>query len=370
MNLCDDNPTILRGVPQVIAALPEIDDLRRRVGQQNDLSTDLLLILSRHDSHHRRPVVVLLRVGGVLRAAAIFAERCVLGIGIGLLRAGDQAGDGAVIAMASERKEALLAAMNVLLGQWRCHTAAATLSDVTPDGPELPSEKGMFAEVSCRAIRRYLPLNSTLSETLRQRFSFKKRKNLLYYQRSLSKTYDVEFVASIPIAEVEPALLQLSHHSWPKRTPGEIAFHCEFLQRHPECFSMGIRLKTGVWLSIITGWRLDGITYMPWQLNHDDYKDASLMQVMRTYLMDHECALGQAGLNWVGGTVAFQTACKPEFCLDILKARHGVRITLLRYWLAPMLFRRNPSAFTGGSLILLLPPQTRGNLNRGLDPAS
>ena len=133
---------------------------------------------------------------------------------------------------------------------------------------------------------------------------------------------------------------------------------------------MGIRLKTGTWLSIITGWRIDGITHMPWQLNHDEYKHESLMQVMRTCLVEHECAFGQIALSWVGGTVSFQTACEPEFCLDILKARRGVRSTLLRYILAPLLFQRNPNAFTGGSLMLLLPLESRAASRARLDPDS
>jgi len=376
VNRYDDNPTILRGVAQVLVAIPQTDDLRRRVGQQNDLSTDLLLILSRHNAHDRRPVVVLLRAGGLLRAAVIFAERCVLGIGMGLLRAGDQAGDGAVIALTSERKAALLAGMGALLKQRRCHTVAATLSGVAqasgddPAEGDVPAEEGILAESSRRLVRRHLPLGATLEDTLRKRFTPKKRKNLLYYYRSLAKTYDVEVVPEIPIAEAQDAILQLSRHSWPHRTPTEVAYHCEFLRRHPECFCMGIRLKTGTWLSIITGWRIDGITHMPWQLNHDEYKHESLMQVMRTCLVEHECAFGQIALSWVGGTVSFQTACEPEFCLDILKARRGVRSTLLRYILAPLLFQRNPNAFTGGSLMLLLPLESRAASRARLDPDS
>jgi hypothetical protein len=367
----DANPTILRGTQQVLAAIPEIDELRRWAGRQNDLSTDLFLILSRHNARHRRPVVVLLRADGVLRAAVIFAERCVLGFGIGLLRAGDQAGDGAVIAPEKERKAALVSGIDALLRQrWRCHTVAATLSGVTLRSGEILEEKGMLTEFAGRAIRRALPLSPTMQETLNARFRLKKRKNLLYYRRRLSKTHEVEFVPQMQMAEAEQAMLQLSHYSWPYRTAQEVAWHCEFLRRYPECFCMGLRLKTGVWLSLITGWRVDGVTHMPWQLNHDAYKDESLMQVMRTYLVEHECAAGQAALSWVGGTVAFQTACEPEACVDVLKSRRGVRSSLLRHVVAPLLAKRDPGAFTGGSLMLLLDARSRGALSARLDPDS
>ena len=370
MNRYDDNPTILRGVPPVLDAVSETDDLRRRVNQQNDLSTDLFLILSRHNARGRRPVLVLLRSGGSVSAAVIFAERCILGAGTGLLRSGDQAGDGAVIASNSDRKEALLAAIRALLEQRRCHSVAATLSGIAPIAGVVPAEEGIYAESSCRLVHRRLPLSPTLEETLHSRFTTKRRRNLLYYYRSLSKTHDVEFVPDIPIGETQEAILQLASNSWPHRTPSEVAYHCEFLRRHPESFCMGIRLKTGIWLSLITGWRIDGITHMPWQLNHDHYKHESLMQVMRMHLIEHECNFGQAALSWVGGTVSFQTACESEFCIDILKARIGVKSALLRNVLAPAMFRRNPSAFTGGSLMLLLPTRSRGASNARLDPDS
>ena len=139
MNRFDDNPTILRGIAKVLEAVPETDQLRCSVGQENDLSTDLFLILSRHNSRGRRPVVVLLRRGGVVSAAVILAERCVFGVGAGLLRAGDQTGDGAVIAHPCDRKAAMLAATRALLSQWRWHTVASTLNGVGSSVSDAPS---------------------------------------------------------------------------------------------------------------------------------------------------------------------------------------------------------------------------------------
>lgn len=370
MNRFDDNPTILRGLTQVLGALPQIDELRQRTGQRDDLSTDLHLILSRHNSRGRRPVVVLLRADGVLSAAVIFAERCFLGVGAGLLRAGDQTGDGAVISRECERMAALLAATRTLLSQWRCHTVAATLNGVTSAVGDGLAEDGIRTESSFRSMRRYLKLSGTFRETLVDRFTARKRRNLLYYRRTLAKKYDVEFVPRLPAEEIEAALLQISRNSWPHRTAPEIAHHCEFLRSHPESFCMGLRLRSGAWLSLITGWRIAGVTHMPWQLNHDGYKAESLMQVMRTCLMEHECAIGQTALSWVGGTVSFQTACEPEICLDIVKARRGIRSALLRSTLAPIIFNRDPTAFTGGSLMLLLPLRRRAVPGACLDPDS
>jgi hypothetical protein len=370
VNRFDDNPTILRGIAKVLEALAETDNLRRSVGQHTDLSTDLFLILSRHNSRGRRPVVVLLRREGVVSAAVIFAERCVLGLGVGLLRAGDQTGDGAVIAHPCDRKAALLAATRALLDQWRCHTVAATLNGVSSTVSDIPAGQRIHAESSYRMVRRYMALSPTLDETLSERFTAKKRKNLLYYRRNLAKKYDVEFVPRIAPEEIEAAILQLARHSWPRRSKREVDYHCKFLRRHAQSFCMGLRLEDGAWLSLVTGWRADGTTHVPWQLNHDEFKNESLMQVMRTYMLEHECALGQTALSWVGGTVAFQTACDPESCLDIIEARRGIRSALLRSLLAPYLFHRNPHAFTGGSLMLLLPPHNRGFHGVCLDPDS
>jgi hypothetical protein len=366
----DQLPTILLGTKQILEAMDEIDELRRSSGQEHDLATDLFLILSRHNSKDRRLVVVLMRTGGLLRAVVIFAERCFAGFGIGLLRAGDQTGDGAVIAPPAARISALIAAMDAVLSLRRCHTVAATLSGVGPGEFSAPQETRMLVESEYRVVRRSMRLSSTFDETLRCRFSTKKRKNLLYYQRALFKTGTVELVADVPKDQVRRALLELSHHSWPRRTASEVEFHCEFLRRHPESFAMGLRSEDGTWLSLITGWRLDGVTHMPWQLNDERYKHSSLMQVMRTCMLENECRLGQTAVNWVGGTVSFKTGCEPEFCVDVLKTAQRWIARALRYAIVPLMFRRNPKAFTGGSLMLLLPPERRTGECIPLDPDS
>ena len=304
-------------------------------------------------------MVVLLGSGGEVLAAVIFFERCWFGVGIGLLRAGDPTGDGAVIAAEPQRKAALLAGMKAVLGQWRCHTAAASLSAAPTYAGDLLPQHGLMADSSCRIVRRTLPLSESLEETLHLHFTPRKRKNLLYYRRKLFAGGGAEFVPDIPLGEIEGVLLELSAHSWPFRTADEIALHCDFLRRHATCFGTGIRLKGGSWLSVVTGWRAAGITHMPWQLNHEHYKHASLMQVMRTCVMQHEGASGQSALSWVGGTVSFQTACTSEACLDVLISRRGLRTTILRRVLAPLLYRRDPDEFEAGSLMLLLPAARR-----------
>lgn len=354
LNLFSDTPKILRGVPEVAAAADQMDALRVGVGQGDDLSTDIRLILSRHNSNQRQPVVVVLGSGGVSRAAVIFLERCWFGVGMGLLRAGDPTGDGAVIAAAPEREAALLAGIAAVLGQRRCHTAAASLSGNLTAFGGATEGPAFLRESSDRTVRRHLPLCPSLDETLRQRFTPRKRKNLLYYRRKLFSVYAAEFVPDIPKTEIEAALVELSANSWPMRTAREMALHSEFLRQHPECFAMGIRLKSGPWLSLVTGWRAAGTTHMPWQLNHENYKHASLMQVMRTCVMEHEGIGGQFALSWVGGTVSFQSACLPEACLDVLASRRGIRSAVLRHVVAPLLYRREPDAFESGSLMLLL----------------
>jgi hypothetical protein len=366
----DARPTILVGTQQIVAAMSEIDGFKRSIGLQHDLATNLYLILSRHNSAKRRLVVVLLRLNGELRAAVIFAERSFAGVGIGLLRAGDQTGDGAVIAPLAERREALLAAMDVLLKLRCCHTVTATLSGVRPGEFPVSGEAGTLVEREYRVVRRYFPLSATLDETLRKRFSPKKRKNLLYYQRALFKQGDVVFVPEISSDGEEQAIVQLSGHSWPHRSQAEIGFHCDFLRSHPECFCMGLCGRDGTWLSLITGWRVNGVTHMPWQLNDERYKHASLMQVMRTCMLEHECSLGQTAVSWVGGTVSFKTGCEPEFCVDVLKARRGWISRVLRNAIVPLMFRRNPQAFTGGSLMLLIPAKSRAAERAPLDPDS
>jgi hypothetical protein len=99
------------------------------------------------------------------------------------------------------------------------------------------------------------------------------------------------------------------------------------LRGHGEFFSMGLRLPPGAWLSVLSGWRRNRVTYVDLQMNHMHYKKQSISAVMRSFLLEHEIALGQESINFVGGSsLLLRRYCEPtEPCTDIFMGKPGLR---------------------------------------------
>jgi hypothetical protein len=90
---------------------------------------------------------------------------------------------------------------------------------------------------------------------------------------------------------------------------------------------MGLRLPDGPWLSILTGWRRHGVTYVDLQMNDMHYKKESLSAVMRAFLLEHEIGLKQELMNFVAGSsLLLRRYCEPlEPITDLFIAKHGLR---------------------------------------------
>jgi len=53
---------------------------------------------------------------------------------------------------------------------------------------------------------------------------------------------------------------------------------------------MGLRLPDGPWLSILSGWRRNRVTYVDLQMNDTTFKKESISAVMRAFMLEHEIA--------------------------------------------------------------------------------
>jgi hypothetical protein len=95
---------------------------------------------------------------------------------------------------------------------------------------------------------------------------------------------------------------------------------------------MGMRLPDGAWLSVLSGWRRNRVTYVDLQMNDIHYKKESLSAVMRAFLLEHEIACRQEFINFVGGTsLLLRRYCQPNrarhLCLSLaaLPARNALQ---------------------------------------------
>ena len=98
-------------------------------------------------------------------------------------------------------------------------------------------------------------------------------------------------------------------------------FHARdrLLRTNPEFFSMGLRLPDGTWLSALSGWRRNRVTYVDLQMNDMHHKKESISAVMRAFMLEHEIGLGQESINFVGGSsLLLRRYCQPiQPCTDI-----------------------------------------------------
>jgi hypothetical protein len=90
---------------------------------------------------------------------------------------------------------------------------------------------------------------------------------------------------------------------------------------------MGLRLADGPWLSMVTGWRRNQVTYVDLQMNDMHYKKESLSAVMRAFLLEHEIGLKQEMINFVAGSsLLLRRYCEPlEPLSDLFISKPGLR---------------------------------------------
>ena len=77
--------------------MAEILELRRRCGQEDDLTTDPEYFIAANTLANRRCAAVLIRRDRELEACVLFYEHTRLGIGLGLFRGGDYIGESLVV---------------------------------------------------------------------------------------------------------------------------------------------------------------------------------------------------------------------------------------------------------------------------------
>jgi hypothetical protein len=93
---------------------------------------------------------------------------------------------------------------------------------------------------------------------------------------------------------------------------------------------MGMRLPDGTWLSLLSGWRRNRVTYIDWQMNDTHFKRESLSAVTRAFMLEHEIARKQEFVQFIGGSsLLLKRYCRPiEPCTDAFFWRPCIRATL------------------------------------------
>ena len=318
---------LLIGVEQILSFKQELDQLRLRCHQQDDVTTDIDYFLTSKDPQNRRPIVVIFRAESALVAAAFFHQVCFVGVGSGLACAGDPMGDGLLIAPAQERETFLRCAIEELVNvQKKFHTVrlrvktsrTALLVDF-----EAPGLRNKFIE---RTVQHRLVLAETYEEMLAS-FGLRTRRSLRAKRRQLENNLRPDFFPGIAAEEAFEAMCFLrAKSSMPARSMWYFEGLRKMLHTREDAFAMGLRSKDGTWLSVLSGWRRNGTTYIDVQLNHSTYMRESLSAVMRAFLLEYEISVGQKYIVFVGGCSALlERYCSPrEAFADLVVTRSSL----------------------------------------------
>ncbi len=277
-----------------------------------------------------------------LTGAVLLYEYRVAGFRSRVFATDDVNGQRTVIAPSGKR-------MQVAEAAGRCLVAGGALMTLISLEAELESEAMSGLErpqgrktppcnsaVRTRTVARDLPLASTVEATLAI-LGRNTRRNFRRYRLRLEADLCAAFVPSVEISREE--FLELNRNSTNRFSDAEAAWRHACFSGLPDMLFGGVRAGDGRWLSLIGGRRHDGITDIEWQVNRAGLPSYSLSTVMRSYLLEHEVALGTRSLSFKGGTPhSMSSAFLPSDSVDLLMMRRTPEAFLLRAfsrWLFP-----------------------------------
>ncbi len=320
---------VLIGNRELQACLTEIRQLRRHCGQQDDLTTDPEYFIAANTLKNRRCAAVLVRREKELEACVLFYEHTRFGLGLGLFRGGDYIGESLVAGSEAFRVNYVHLATEALLRKRRVHGVSISIKAPVERCIDVMGPASHYRRFLGTEIRHKLALENTYEGMLAS-LGPRTRRSLAGKRQQLEKSAQVSFVPALTPEKSLEAMLALEAKAVPQRIQKFFHVRDQLIRSNPEFFSMGLQLPDGSWLSVLTGWRRNRVTYVDLQLNDKNYKKESISAVMRAYMLEHEIGLGQESINFVGGSsLLLRRYCEPmEPCTDIFISKPCLRAKL------------------------------------------
>ena len=95
-------------------------------------------------------------------------------------------------------------------------------------------------------------------------------------------------------------------------------------------FCVGLSQADGQWISLLGGRRHHGVTEIDWQMNRGGLSKLSVGTVIRSYLIEHEIAIGMEKLFFEGGTPhSMRHAFLSEEAMDIVVMNRSLSVFLI-----------------------------------------
>jgi hypothetical protein len=299
------------GDRELHSCLAEIRDLRRRCGQEGDLTTEPEYFIAANTLANRRCAAVLIRHAGQLEACVLFFEHTRLGVGLGLFRGGDYMGESLVVAPEALRVHYVHLATQALLKKWRIHGVSLTVKAPVDTCIQVMCPQTKSRRLCAAEVKHTLPLAQTY-EGMLAGLGPRTRRSLAGKRHQLEKSANVQFVPALDPDQALEVMLALEAKSIRQRATKFYHARYRLLRVNSDFYSMGLRMPNGPWLSILTGWRSNGVTYVDLQMNDMTYKRESISAVMRAFMLEHEIARKQELVNFVNGcSLLLARYCEP-----------------------------------------------------------
>jgi hypothetical protein len=317
---------VLLGNNQIQDHLTDIHALRRQYGLEDDFTTDPQYFIAANTLKNRKCAAVLIRCNQDLESCVLFYEHTVKGVGIGLFRGGDYIGESLVVAPEEHRLFFVHLATMELLKHWRVLGVSLSIKARSEDCIALMGPANRLHRFLCTEIQHKLPLEPTY-EGLLARLGPRTRRSLQSKRQQLEKKTQVEFIPAVEADACLEIMLTLETRSMPPRITEFYRARHRLLRLNSDFFSMGLRLPDGTWLSMLSGWRRNGVTYVDLQMNDMHYQRESLSAVMRAFMLENEINRKQGMINFVGGSsLLLRRYCEPlEPCTEVFLTKPGLR---------------------------------------------
>jgi hypothetical protein len=262
--------------------------------------------------------------GSELEACVLFYEHTRLGVGLGLFRGGDYIGESLVAGPEALRVHYVHLATQALLkevaySRREPHHQSSTERCIEIMGPA--SNFRSFSEARCSTSCRWRALTRACWPAWDRAPGAAWQESANNWKKA--RTFNLYLCWS----RISPwkVMLALEAKSMPQRISKFFHARYRLLRANSDFFSMGLRLPDGPWLSLLSGWRRNGVTYVDLQMNDMHYKKESISAVMRAFMLEHEIARKQQLINFVGGSsLLLRRYCEPiEPCTDFFIWKPG-----------------------------------------------
>jgi hypothetical protein len=352
-----DNPSsahffLLRGRMEILRLRPLLKILSESCGQPG--AADYLeYFLTASENLKKIPYLVLmasrsdvdvfkLRPADLWGAVLVYEYR-VLGIRSSLFTASDYNGNRAVIAPAKLRRRVSASVCRYLMDRG-AQIVLLNLEPGSPDSCQRCFEGAMAGSTKRwwgtqrREVGGTIALHKTFDATL-ARMGKHTRRNMRYYRRKAEAEVGCSFIPDVRSILTMAQLVELNYAS-------THPVPCSVLERRYQTtksmdgfFCVGLSGPDGKWIGLLGGRRHHGVTEVDWQMNRAGMAKHSVGTVIRSYLIEHEIAIGMQKLSFEGGTPhSMRHSFLSEEAMDIVVMNRSLPVFVLRSiarWLPP-----------------------------------